>query len=86
MNVSKTPAEMGRAKISCCETEFLDVRRQGCSNKVNQRSVGGCISPPSAPASHTKPSVAPKIVIYSCQHPLCCLRYAERQICPFHSG
>lgn len=67
MNVSKTPAEMGWAKISCCRTEFLDVRRQGFSNKANQGPVDGCVSPPSAPASHAKPSLAPKIVTYSGQ-------------------
>lgn len=60
MNVSKTPTEMGWAKISCCKTEFLDMRRQDCSTKANQRPVDGCVSPPSAPASHTKLIPGPK--------------------------
>lgn len=59
--------------------------RQGCSNKANQGPLDGCVSPPPATALRAKQSPAPKSVIYSRQHPLCCLHYAERQMCAFPS-
>lgn len=86
MNVSKTPVDIGWAKIPCCKTEFLDVRRHGCSSKATERPVDGYVSPSSTTASHAKWCPVPKSVIYSRQHPLCCLHYAERQMCAFRSG